>query len=233
MRLARELHNGPAQVLANAIFMLEYCQGMVPADQERLAIELRRLVGDLRAGLSEVRSFIFDLRPGPIAELGLAGALRRYNASFEAGTGIAVDLQIDEPINRLPAFQEVAIYRIVQEALRNVRRHSGASGVIVRLSYSDDALVAEVRDNGRGFDTQAAVASPGQRMGLSDMHDRAHLIGADLRVESIPTGGTSVRLHLPFERPPTARPHRRRNVASDALHGAPALRRESSEEVRG
>jgi two-component system sensor histidine kinase DegS len=198
-RLAREIHDGPAQVLANATFQLEYCNRLLERDPARLKDELVRLGGDLREGLAEVRYFIFDLRPGPLAELGLSATLQRYAENFQSRSGIEVELDLDfEPV-RLSPTKEVAVFRILQEGLQNVRKHSGATHASVSLRVRPDGLVVSVKDDGVGFDSSQRAESGGRHFGLSSMEERARLIGAELRVNSKPGQGTSVVLRVPSE----------------------------------
>ena len=140
LRLAREIHDGPAQVLANAIFEIEYCQRLLNRDPERLSTELERLKIDLKEGLAEVRQFIMDLRPGPLAELGLIATIRRYAQNYESRFGIVVELALDEDLGRLLPTQEVGVFRVVQEALQNARRHSGATRVRLAMRRQEGCI---------------------------------------------------------------------------------------------
>lgn len=198
-RLAREIHDGPAQVLANATFQLEYCQRLLERDPARLKEEMARLGTDLREGLAEVRYFIFDLRPGSLAELGLSATLQRYAENFQSRSGIEIELDLDFEPGRLSPTKEVAVFRIVQEALQNVRKHSGATRARVSLRVRPDGLVVSVEDDGVGFDTGQQAESGGRHFGLSSMEERARLIRAELRVASKPGQGTSVVLRVPSE----------------------------------
>jgi two-component system, NarL family, sensor histidine kinase DegS len=198
-RLAREIHDGPAQVLANATFQLEYCRRLLERDPARLGDEIKRLSGDLRDGLAEVRYFIFDLRPGPLAELGLSATLQRYAENFQSRSGIEVELDLDFEPARLSPTKEVAVFRIVQEALQNVRKHSGAKSASVQLRNRPDGLLVAVQDDGVGFDSGLRAEAGGRHFGLSSMEERARLIRAELRVNSKPGQGTSVVLRVPSE----------------------------------
>ena len=198
-RLAREIHDGPAQVLANAAFQLEYCQRLVERDPARLKAELERLRGDLREGLSEVRHFIFDLRPGPLAELGLPATIQRYAENFQQRSQVDVELDLDYEQNRLSPTKETAVFRIVQEALQNVRKHSQARHVWLGLRGDDDGMVVQIMDDGVGFDPGERAESGGRHFGLSSMEERARLIGAELSVSSRSGEGTRIELRVPPE----------------------------------
>ncbi|MBI2953939.1 MAG: sensor histidine kinase [Chloroflexi bacterium] len=199
-RLAREIHDGPAQVLANAVFELEYCERLIQKDPARLAEELITLKRDVRDGLAEVRNFIFDLRraPAPLAESGLAAMVRHYAETYQSRFKTRVETDLAD-IGHLPEEQETAIYRVVQEALQNVRKHSHASKVKVTLGRSEKSLRLSIEDDGEGFDMQEQQARQVGHFGLTSMKERSQLIGAELEVVSAPGKGTKVVLTVPLD----------------------------------
>jgi two-component system, NarL family, sensor histidine kinase DegS len=201
-RLAREVHDGPAQVLANALMGLERCQSLlVEGRGERLADMLRQLGENARDGLREVRDFIADLRPGKLDELGLVGAIQEYVRRYRDTVNAAVSLDAD-PIPRLPAETEIVLYRIVQESLQNARKHARGAPVRVLLTLRQDSLQLVVRDEGPGFDPREVARRAGtSSWGLTSMRERAELIGASYRVTSRPGHGTEVAVSLPLRRP--------------------------------
>ncbi len=196
-RLAREIHDGPAQVLANAVFQLEYCERLVDKDPERLAQELANLKKDVRDGLAEVRNFIFDLRPAPLAEGGLQAMLKDYAEGYEARFDIRVETHLSD-VGRLPTAQETAIYRVVQEALQNAQRHSRASKVTINLDRQRHSVVVSIEDNGVGFDVQEQLMAQVGHFGLTSMRERSQLIGGELEIISAPGKGTKVVLTVPL-----------------------------------
>jgi len=198
-RLAREIHDGPAQVLANATFQLEYVSRLLDREPVKVRSELERLRADLREGLVEVRHFIFDLRPRPLAELGLGATVQRYVDGFQQRANVVVDLDVDYESERLSPTKEIAVFRIVQEALQNVCKHGRASQVHVSLKGGPDGMVVRIEDNGVGFDPSARAEAGGRHFGLSSMEERARLIGAELRIASVPGNGTTIELTVPPE----------------------------------
>lgn len=196
-RLAREIHDGPAQALANAIFELEYCEQLADREPDKLKRELARLKDDIRAGLVEVRRFIFDLRPAPGAEMGLVSVLRHNAENLQKRYGMTVALDV-EPVEGLSRPQETAVYRIVQEALRNAQKHSSASKVTIRIKKQDDAILVAIEDDGVGFD-YASASGDLTHYGLVSMQERAQLIGGELQIKSGPGKGTVVKLKVPCE----------------------------------
>jgi len=195
-RLAREIHDGPAQVLAHAIFILEYCLQLIERDREKARIELNKLGDDLRAGLKEVRSLISDLRPGSVAEMGLKEALKHYGNQSEEQFGLHIEMRIDPLLPRLSPHKEMAIFRIVQEAMRNVRKHSGVNLVQVDITCRGPTMVVAVEDKGAGFDQNKEISAT--RFGVHGMHERALLVGGELSIVSAPGQGTRVELRVPF-----------------------------------
>jgi two-component system sensor histidine kinase DegS len=196
-RLAREVHDGPAQALANAVFQVEVVERMLAREPVLAAAELRLLRELLRRELSDVRAFISQLRPPILADLGLEGAIRDAAESLHALLGIPIDVEVDAGIRGIGEATETVVLRIVQEALQNVRRHAEARRASIRALPQDGRWIVEVRDDGRGFDVGAVAARGRRNFGLQFMRERAELIGAEFEVRSRPDGGTVVRIAIP------------------------------------
>ena len=196
-RLAREIHDGPAQVLANAILGLELCEQIARRSPEQLTDELARLKATMREGLLEVRRFQFDLRPSSLADRGLLLTLRRYINEYRTFFKLNVDLQLPDRLPTLNKDEELQTFRIVQEGLQNVQKHARATIVMVRLEASDTVLTATIEDNGRGFLPQQTEATLLSGAGLRGMGERAASVGGDLLVESRPGAGTTITFSLP------------------------------------
>jgi two-component system sensor histidine kinase DegS len=196
-RLAQEVHDGPAQVLSNAIFQVEYIERVMDDDGQLARTELRYLRELLRRELGSVRTFISQLRPPVLDELGLDGAIGDAVGRTTALTGLAISTELAAPPGRLTETQQTVVLRVVQEALQNVRKHGAASSVIVASNIEGGDWVLTVRDDGRGFDVGAVAARGRRNFGLQFMKERAELIGAHFEVHSRPDGGTIVRLAIP------------------------------------
>lgn len=199
LRLAREVHDGPAQILANAIFELEYFERLMEHNPSELKEQLSQLKRDLRDGLTEVRRFIFDLRPPTLAESGFFVALRGYLLDFEKHFGISVKIELPETGRRLPPSQEMALFRIVQEALQNIQKHARASKVVVSGQIDPVVLRLSIVDNGRGFDLTEVASRHSRNLGLISMRERAELIDAQFQVTTAPSQGTRISLVIPLE----------------------------------
>jgi two-component system, NarL family, sensor histidine kinase DegS len=196
-RLAQEVHDGPAQALSNAIFQVEYIERVIDTDLRAARTELRFLRDLLRRELGSVRTFISQLRPPVLDELGLEGAIADAIGRTTALTGLAISSELGAPPERLTGTQQTVVLRVLQEALQNVRKHGAASAVTVASAIDDGAWVLTVRDDGRGFDVGAVAARGRRNFGLQFMRERAELISASFEVHSRPDGGTLVRLAIP------------------------------------
>ena len=199
-RLAQEIHDGPAQALSNAIFQVEYIERVLDRDPRMARTELRFMRELLRRELGDVRTFISQLRPPLLDELGLDGAINDAAETTAALAGIDVATDLGAADARLGSAQQTVVLRVVQEALQNVRKHAKAEHVTITSRIDDALWVVEVRDDGAGFDV-GSVATRGRRnFGLQFMRERAELIGAALEVSSRPDAGTVVRLAVPLEK---------------------------------
>ena len=197
LRLAQEIHDGPAQALSNAIFQVEYIERVVETDLPLARTELRYLRDLLRRELGDVRSFISQLRPPVLDELGLDGAIHDTIDLIRSITGATITAELTAPDDALSDAERTVVLRVAQEALQNVRKHARARTVSVTTWQDDGGWVLEVGDDGRGFDLGEAAARGRRNFGLQFMRERAELIGARLDVRSRPDDGTVVRLAIP------------------------------------
>jgi two-component system, NarL family, sensor histidine kinase DegS len=196
-RLAREVHDGPAQALSNAIFQVEVVQRLLDRDEQAARAELAQLREVLSRELRGVRAYLSQLRPPALADLGLSGAIAEAGDQVSNALGIPVHLELDDGVDTLPETVEVVTLRIIQEALQNARKHGQPSEIRVRMARDTAGWVVEVRDDGRGFDADEPPLSGRRHFGLQFMRERAELIGARFEVRSSPNLGTAVRMTIP------------------------------------
>jgi len=198
-RLYREVHDGPAQILTNAIFEIEIFERIAdraPADvRAQLLSELANLRAQLRDSLEDVRGMISDLRPPALATLGLAEAMRAYAAEYQSRFGLTVDTDLRAGPTGLASDQEIAIYRVLQEALQNVHKHASARTVKVGWRRESGRWTLSIVDDGVGFDLVRA-ARRSKSFGLVTMRERAEVIGASFEVRSAPGSGTAIVLSV-------------------------------------
>ncbi|NJP06600.1 MAG: sensor histidine kinase [Chloroflexaceae bacterium] len=206
VRLAREVHDGPAQVMANTLMGLEQGRTMMQDQQlDTLGQLLDRLSNATREGLREMRQFIADLRPGRLEEHGLVFALQEYLRRYQEIYPTRVSFETDT-IPRLSNEVEIVLYRIVQESLQNAHKHARGAPVHVTLSLRPDQLSLSIRDEGPGFDAREVARRAGRESwGLTSMRERAEMIGAKYVVSSRPGAGTEVSVRLPLSEMPFAK----------------------------
>jgi PAS domain S-box-containing protein len=195
-RIARELHDDTAQRLAALLVRFQLAR-RAAGDTER-----ETMLEEIREGIEEaadsVRRIARNLRPPVLDEAGIVGAIRAHARALREAYDLEVVVHAPRPQPQLVADVELALYRIVQEALANVVRHAGSTSARVSLACVDGLLEVTVADEGRGFDP-TAVEREVQGMGLLGMRERARNAGGELTVESAPGAGSRVRVRLPIE----------------------------------
>ncbi len=187
-RVARELHDGISQILVGVRYALELAQRRLKAGDGRAGESLARGIEHLKGAIREVRRISHALRPGVLDDLGLGPALQTLTEDFQRRTGIHCTLQTVVFRNRLDEEARIALYRIAQEALTNIERHSGASEVKIELYGHKRGATLRISDNGRGFEGGAHGQGSGNGLGLRNMQERIEQIGGTLRVLSSRSG---------------------------------------------
>ncbi len=202
-RIARELHDETGQSLTALILSIDRVRALAEQGRPDTTNELERLKGLANTTLEEVRKLIYDLRPTVLDDLGLTAALRWYVQNQVAPRGIQVDLRFHLGDARLDPTVETAVFRIAQEALWNIVKHAGATWVGVELTLTDGRVRLQVKDNGRGFQSDGSRPSDPRRggVGLGGMRERAALMGGTIHITSRPNEGTEVIAELPVPAP--------------------------------
>ena len=206
-RVAMDIHDGPAQSLSNLILKCEICEKLIDLDIKKAKEGIRELKQLVRLSLKEVRKIIFDLRPMSLDDLGLIHTLERYIENFMAETKIEVVLDLYSKTYKLDSIVEVAVFRIIQEALNNIQKYANATQVWINLKIKNDVLLATIMDNGVGFDVNDVLNNrkPDRNsggFGLYGMKQRAELLNGRLKVQSQLNQGTIIRLEIPLGSPP-------------------------------
>jgi two-component system sensor histidine kinase DegS len=200
LRIARDMHDGPAQSMANLVLQAEVLEKLLLKDPTAVVAELIDFKSVVREALEETRRLIFDLRPMTLDDLGLVPTLRRYVKEYAEKSGLQARFHVVGEERRLPGNYEAVLFRIVQEALTNARKHATAHGVEVTLTLQSHRAVAVVKDDGDGFDVVATEARQGRTrtLGLISMRERADLEKGSLEIRSQIGRGTEVRATFDF-----------------------------------
>lgn len=198
-RVARELHDSVNQILTSVQFRIQSLEEKLPAPPLPWRSDLVKAKALLADAVREVRRISHNLRPSELDDLGLIPAVRRTLQDFEERTGIAASFKSPRRPPRLPPDVALALYRIIQEALNNVEKHSGARKVFVTFQVTPSLVKLAIRDDGSGFPSARMKTKTNRKsgFGLVNMRERASFIGGTLVVEPVPGKGTEIRLTLP------------------------------------
>jgi PAS domain S-box-containing protein len=198
-RIARELHDDTAQLLGSLARQLDNFtrqkHELAPGDTQFL----QDMKEQLNAGVQNVHRFIQDLRPSLLDDLGFIPAVRSLVKVMQESTGIKTSFELCGNERRLPPETELLLFRIVQEALNNVMRHSQASETQITIVFVPDKVNVTISDNGRGFKLSERLYNlpRSSKLGIIGMQERTQLLGGSLEVKSTPSKGTTVTLEVP------------------------------------
>jgi len=196
-RIARELHDQTGQALTSLLVQLRMVERAAKQeDVKRQLSELRQLALQT---LDDVRRLALELRPAVLDDLGLVAALQWYTKEYSGKLPIKVDFRAIGFGERLPSEIEVVFYRVVQEALTNIAKHSQATRASILLEHRGRSVMAVVEDNGKGFDVEKVMGSRERGLGLFGMQERIALVGGTFTLDSRPGGGTRVVLEAPLD----------------------------------
>lgn len=191
-RIARSIHDGPAQEVTRLVMGIEYCEKLWHLGSSSLAEELESLAQISRAHLDNLRKIVYDLRPVDL-ERGLGAFLGSYLDDFSDRTGIKIEFYFTgKPAGTFPE-AEVVVFRVIQEALNNIWKHAGATAVKVILENNNSRVRVQITDNGCGFDPDAGPAG----FGLVSMQEWAEMVSGSVQVKSRPGEGCIVLLEVP------------------------------------
>lgn len=196
-KLSREIHDGPAQMLANVMMRSDLIERIQRENGPEEAMkEIRNLKVMVRSALYEVRRIIYDLRPMALDDLGLVPTLRKYlQTTEEYNKGVQIEFLNLGQEKRLPSDMEVALFRLVQEAVQNALKHASADKIQVKLSIAKEMITAVIKDDGKGFDTSNSKEGS---FGIVGMKERVELLEGEISIDSSPQSGTLVFIQVPL-----------------------------------
>lgn len=197
-RIARELHDETGQALTGIIMSLEAAEEALPRDPEAARQRLEGAASLARQSIDLIRQLVVDLRPAALDDLGLVPALRAFAETRLGERGVELQMEVSNMKDRLSPPVETCLFRVVQEAVTNIIRHSNAKTARIHLGRRDGIVSLSVEDDGQGFDVAEVRASPrsDRALGLAGMEERVSLVGGELTIESAPGKGTIVRANI-------------------------------------
>jgi two-component system sensor histidine kinase DegS len=204
-RIAREIHDGPAQSLANLVLRTEIAERILDTkDLKLIRKELIDLKSQTRFGLEELRKIIFNLRPMALDDLGLVPTLRKFVQDFEEKTRIRAVFETLGKEKRLPSAMEAAMFRLVQEGYNNALKHAQPTFVSLEMTFQEETVQMVITDNGVGFQMNIIESRPKthSQFGLIGMKERVELLQGKIDIESAVGHGTKIRINVPIKAEP-------------------------------
>lgn len=202
--MAAEIHDTLAQSLVGMLTKVQTCRQLIHADPQQASELLEELRQVVTESIGEIRQIVFNLRPASLDDLGLVPSLENYARRFQQGSEIQLTMSLPgRNQSRLPPLLETTVFRITQEALNNIKKHSGARHARVSLDVGTADLRLTVADDGRGlvWSEVSERFQSGDSHGLHGMQERARLVGGSFRVSNDPNGGTLMEVVIPLARP--------------------------------
>jgi signal transduction histidine kinase len=202
-KLARDLHDGPTQSLAAIAMRLNYTRKLITHQPEKVDEEIARVEELARRTTKEIRHMLFTLRPLVLETQGLVAALEAsIQKSNETHPDLAIHLEADRVEDNLDLNAQGVVFYIIEEAVGNARKHAKAGNIWIRLKLEPDAVIAEVQDDGEGFDVKGVTSAYESRgsLGMVNMRERAELVNGVLSLDSHPGGGTIITLAVPLHK---------------------------------
>ncbi|MEN6313361.1 MAG: GAF domain-containing sensor histidine kinase [Clostridiaceae bacterium] len=201
-RIAREIHDGPAQSVANLSLKLEICKRYLSdGNMDVFTSELDRLGESIHSIVKEIRTIIYDLKPS-ILEDGLIKAVQRHIEVFSASNDIHIDFTYGGDDSSIEYYMTSTVFRIVQEALSNVKKHAEASNINIELAITKDTITLDVADDGKGFEVTELKTKNYDHLkggfGIQGIYERLELIGGSMDIQSTPGKGTVLHIHIPI-----------------------------------
>jgi len=202
MRIARDMHDGPAQSMANLVLQAEILERLLDRNPKQLVAELAEFKNSVRNALEETRQLIFDLRPMTLDDLGLVPTLRKFIKEYGDRYALTTRFNVVGQERRLPGNIEGVLFRIIQEALTNVHKHARAKTAEVTMNLQPARVVVVVKDDGQGFDVARTEANlhKNRNLGLLSMRERAELEKGTLEIRSQPGRGTEIKVEIKLDR---------------------------------
>jgi two-component system NarL family sensor kinase len=204
-RVSRDLHDGINQMLASVSYRLHTVKELFGTSDKRLAESIEGISGGIQKTMEEVKRISYNLRPKILDEFGFQPAIRNLCDDFTVRTNIQLRYELGAFPEKLLRETELGIFRIIQEALRNIEKHASATKVTLETHIENSHLIVLITDNGKGLpgwnDNQKSSTEPSRGLGMTTMKERAILIGGNINIEPNPANdrrGTSITLTVPL-----------------------------------
>ena len=198
-KIARELHDGPAQTLASILIRVDILSYLCKEDLVKLE-EVTKGIREMgQECLDDIRRMMFDLKPSTMQNLGLIKALDKYFRGYAAKYDFSIDFSYTGTVKNLPFSLDVALFRMIQEAITNVRKHAGVKKAQVKIQFKPTRLLATIEDEGKGFQMEQYEQEKTESYGIINLKERAELLGGFIKIISEAGVGTKVMIEVPIQ----------------------------------
>lgn len=199
-RVSKEIHDGPAQTMANVVLKAELCDKLIDIDKEKAKKELQLLKEIVRNSLKDIRKIIYDLMPMSLDDLGLIPTIQRLVINFKKENNANVDFIVNDDNAIKESIIQLTIFRIIQEALNNIKKHADARNVSIKLNIGAEKIYIKIIDDGIGFDVKEKVNSLDDKngFGLYSIKERVDLLKGKIDIESEKGKGTKINVSIPL-----------------------------------
>lgn len=198
-KISRELHDGPAQTLASLLIRLDLVNMLFEEDGRQALEELKGIKQMGRESLDDIRRIMFDMKPNAIYEDGLVATLKEYFSAYESKYDFEIDFVFFGKERKYGLPMEIALFRLIQEAITNVRKHAGVNKAMVKLEVTPTGITIVIKDQGKGFEVDQLSGSRRESYGIIGMRERAELLGGEIKILSKPGNGTQVIIEIAAE----------------------------------
>jgi len=202
-KISREIHDGPAQAIANLVMKADICKAVIKKDVVQGFIELDELKDSVRATLQEIRHIIYELRPGLLDDHELIPALESLVVDFRKQLGIDIKLVAGTERKGVSSVVQIAVFRLIQEALNNIKKHAEAKHVQIRVAFGPKYIDVMIKDDGNGFDTEQVfkrIKAVGASYGLRGMKERIEQFYGEFSCISQIGVGTELAFKIPINK---------------------------------
>jgi len=198
-RVARDIHDGPAQSFANLSLSIELIKKLLDVDKDKALFELDQMKLTTKENLTEMRKVIYDLKPFDISELGLIDCINHLIESFSEGSGVIFNLKTLSKITFKNDLINMTIFRIIRESLNNIKKYAHAKNVDIIIEQSDQFLNLSIFDDGVGFDPKKVLTNSEHGFGLASIKRQCSYLQATFDITTEPGKGTKIKIRMPLE----------------------------------
>lgn len=197
-RISRDIHDGPAQSLANVILKAEYISKIVDNSPTKAKLEISELQEGVRGTLKDIRKIIHDLMPMSLDDLGLISTVKKLIITLEESQNFKIDFVVVENATISKPLINLMVFRVIQEAFNNIVKHSKCENVFLKISIEKENIMVQIEDDGIGFNVKETLEKAGG-YGLYNMRERIDIVSGFIEIESVDRKGTQLKLIIPNE----------------------------------